>query len=426
MKVDVVVIGGGAAGLAAAGELGESGTRVLVLEARSVTGGRVRTVRPRGWPVPVELGAEFVHGRSPALFELARASALTIAKLPDRHVEPRGREFRDLGDVWERFESLTRKLKTDGEDRSVAEFLKVHPSLASADRRLLRSIVEGYDAAPAERASEQALSTAGEAPSTPDERAQFRILSGYDGVVRALEDRARRAGARIRLSTAVRAIRWRRGRVDIETTAGARIRARKAIVTLPAGVLRAPAGARGSVAFDPDPSAMRHALAGIEMGDVVRLILRFRESFWREKLGDAAFVHAGLGRPFPTLWTAAPLDLPMLTLWAGGPAAVKLRERGLATVLDSSLAELADLFRTTRARLRRLVVGSHRHDWTTDPFSRGAYSYQTVGGATAPERLARPVQGTLFFGGEATSSDQSGTVPGAIESGRRAAKQAIR
>ena len=129
---------------------------------------------------------------------------------------------------------------------------------------------------------------------------------------------------------------------------------------------------------------------------------------------------------FQTLWTAAPVDVPMLTLWAGGPPATRLRERGPRAILDAALRQLGSLFGTTRARARRLLVAADSHDWTADPFSRGAYSYQVVGGADAPDRLARPVRGTLFFAGEAASADESGTVPGAIASGRRAARQVLR
>jgi monoamine oxidase len=160
------------------------------------------------------------------------------------------------------------------------------------------------------------------------------------------------------------------------------------------------------------------------MGEVVRLVLRFRESFWREALGDAAFVHSR--EPFPTPWTAAPLDLPMLTLWAGGPAASRLRPSGMREAVGTALHQLCRLFETSPARLRKLLVGAHVHDWTADPFSRGAYSYQSVGGASAPRELGRPVDDTLFFAGEATSMEQSGTVPGAIESGRLAARRALR
>ena len=79
-----------------------------------------------------------------------------------------------------------------------------------------------------------------------------------------------------------------------------------------------------------------------------------------------------------------------------------------------------------RRRIDDLLTGTCTHDWQSDPFSRGAYSYAAVGGSTAHARLAAPVDGTLFFAGEATSGDETGTVAGAIDSGRRAAREVLR
>ena len=94
--------------------------------------------------------------------------------------------------------------------------------------------------------------------------------------------------------------------------------------------------------------------------------------------------------------------------------------------IDAAIRQGARLFGVSPVRARRLRIASHFHDWSSDPFSRGAYSYQAVGGAGSPDALARPVKGTLFFAGEASSSDASGTVPGAIATGRHAARQALR
>ncbi len=422
---DFIIVGGGAAGLAAAAVLGDSGARVLLLEGRRRLGGRIWTRRPSDWPAPVELGAEFVHGRNPAIVRIVRESRLLLGRIPNVHLEARGGRLRDMGNVWRRFDALTRRLRNDGPDRSVADFLAAH-RLAPRDRRLLSSMIEGYDAAPLERASEKAISTRGDPPSSPSERAQLRILSGYDGVVAHLERLARASGCRIERSAVVRGVRWRRGDVEIELNSGRRFRAHRAVVTVPAGVLKARPGSAGAIRFDPEPESLRRALSGIEMGDVVRLVLRFREAFWRTALGDrenAAFLHAESS--FPTLWTAAPLDLPMLTLWAGGPAATALRSGGRGKVLGEACRALSSLFRVSTARVREQLVGAHWHDWTSDPFARGAYSYVTVGGSASPARLARPVADTLFFAGEAASSQESGTVPAAIQSGRRAAGRAL-
>ncbi len=428
MKIwDVIVVGGGAAGLSAAGELAERGRSVLLLEGRSRLGGRVRTERPPGWPLPVELGAEFVHGRSEELFRIVQEAGLLVVRIPNAHLTRQGGRVQFLPDVWKRFEALTKRMRTSGPDRSVAEFLRAQRSLSPIDRKLFSSFVEGYDAAPVDRASEQSLSTAGQEPETPDERAQFRIISGYDGVIRWLRSQLQNGRCEVRTSAAVRQVHWRRGRVDVTTAGGERHRARRAILTVSAGVLQEPPGARGAISFDPDPAPARRALAGIAMGDVVRIVLRFREDFWREKLPDgplAGFFHS-FSAPLPTWWSAAPVEAPMLTAWAGGPRATRLLASSPQARLNAALESLGSLFGIARRRARRLLVAAHFHDWSRDPFFRGAYSYQVVGGANAPARLARPIEDTLFFAGEATIAEMSGTVPAAVVSGRRAARRAL-
>ena len=87
---------------------------------------------------------------------------------------------------------------------------------------------------------------------------------------------------------------------------------------------------------------------------------------------------------------------------------------------------MSGAFGVRRKRLDDLFVAAHAHDWQRDPFSRGAYSYPAVGGADAHALLGRPIRGTLFFAGEATSADQTGTVAGAIASGKRAAAEVAR
>ena len=84
---------------------------------------------------------------------------------------------------------------------------------------------------------------------------------------------------------------------------------------------------------------------------------------------------------------------------------------------------MARVFGAKRSSLERNLIATWTHDWQRDPFSRGAYSYPGVGGIEAHKELAKPVQSTLFFAGEATNGRQNGTVAGAIESGQRAAAE---
>jgi monoamine oxidase len=437
-RFDIVIVGAGAAGLAAAQTLSRAGASVALLEARSRIGGRVWTRRAPGWPVPLELGAEFVHGRNEVLFREADDAGLPVVRLPEAHVELRGARLRPMGDIWTRFDAITRKMGRSARDRSVADFLRGRgKSLPAADRRLLVSLVEGYDAAPIEAASSLALSTAGGPPLTHDDRAQFRLVDGYRRLVDRLAFGIEPARYKLFRSTIVQRIAWRRGRVRLATDGGDFL-AERALITVPIGVLRATSGSAGAIAFDPDPPSLRRALAGLAMGDVAKLVLRFREPFWREAPrvararsspglcgNEPNFFHFP-SAPFPTWWTSAPVEAPVLTAWAGAAAARSVLRLHPRDRLRRALETLAGALALSVRSVARSLLDWDLHDWTADPFSRGAYSYALVGGASAAQALGRPIADTLYFAGEATEGSESGTVPAAIESGRRAARRMLR
>lgn len=167
------------------------------------------------------------------------------------------------------------------------------------------------------------------------------------------------------------------------------------------------------------------------------MILRFREPFW----DDASFVReraAGrdtrLARPdfvhdpraaFPTWWVPSPARAPVLVGWAGGPAAERLAGLAPAAVVARSLEALAGAMAVPLRSLERRLEAWREHDWQRDPCTLGAYTYVAVGGTGAPQALARPLDATLFFAGEATDADAIGTVDGALASGRRAAQRLL-
>jgi monoamine oxidase len=152
---------------------------------------------------------------------------------------------------------------------------------------------------------------------------------------------------------------------------------------------------------------------------VVKAALCFDERFWDERSPGTAFFHSPRAA-FPTYWTPLPARAPLLVAWAGGPKADRLSRLSEEGLVAEALRGLRSLFGHVPAPRAALV-----HDWRRDPFARGAYSYVRVGGEGAREELAVPVADTLFFAGEATDSEESGTVAGALRSGQRAVAQIL-
>jgi monoamine oxidase len=440
-NTQVIVIGAGAAGLAAARHLHERGVDVVVVEARERIGGRVFTHRDRGTVVPIELGAEFIHGSAPELEEILTNASLASVDISGRRWQRLGGKFRPADDFWDRIDrvmSRLQELRTP--DRSFESFLKTKPGgrrLAN-DRRLTKQYVEGFHAADPALISERALAEGGSPEGDVRERRIGRVLDGYDRVIQWL---ASPLGDRVRLSAIVTRVRWAPGNVSVETRhpdgrARPTVNAHAAIITAPLGVLKAAPGEVGAIEFDPTLGAKQRALAQMEMGTVVRIVLRLSERFWasdwyakqarNDGLDTLSFLHT-TDEDFPIWWTAYPVRAPVMVGWHGGPGALALTQRAPEEIEDAAIASLARQFDLSARKMRGLVEAAWMHDWQHDPFARGVYSYQTVGGAGAPAALARPLRGTLFFAGEAAESEgRTGTVHGAIASGRRAADEVKR
>lgn len=411
MKCDVVIIGAGAAGLAAARALSGAGRRVCILEARPRIGGRVHTLHFSDLPLPIELGAEFIHGESAATFRIVDAAALLACELPDDHWWARDGRREKIRDFWGQIGKVRAKIGALERDVSFAEFLRTE-RLPPRLRELACNFVEGYHASHADRISARVLRSADQEQEDPRGNAQFRVANGQDALIEWLRAGLDPERVELRLSTPVSRIEWASGSVVVDGS----VRAKAAVITVPIGVLKA-----GAITFDPALPEKEKAIARIEAGHVVKVAFRFRERWWDE----INFLHTS-DRFMPTWWTTAPVRSPVLTGWAGGHAAdVLLAESGEA-MIDRALDAMSRAFGRPRRHLDPLLAGTYTHDWQKDPFSRCAYSYAAVGGEHAHAALARPVKKTLFFAGEATSGDQTGTVAGAIESGYRAAKEILR
>jgi monoamine oxidase len=441
-RVDVLVLGAGASGLAAARDLSQAGLRVTVLEARARVGGRILTLHDARAPIPLELGAEFIHGEAAETLSVAQAAGLAVLELPVSHEVVTSGRFKRMDGFWDMVDrmnhDLARRVASRGKDFPVSDYLE-SKSVPASRRVMLRDFVQGFYAAYPERLSAQSLAVGTEGDEEDEVGGrQFRIANGGDALMKWLRDGLDPERTEVRLSSVVEAVQWKRGTVSVTYRGGDRapllsVSARTALVALPIAVLKA-----GTVRFDPLLPAKQRALAGLETGQVFKVVLRFRQAFWeepeflkerRQRSGSdgkgLCFFHAP-GAEVPTWWTSLPVRSPVLTGYVGAVAADQLLSEEPPSRLERILVALSDILAVPRRELEELLDASASHDWRADPFARGAYSYIGVGGTGAPRALARPVEGTLFFAGEATAGDQIGTVAGALASGRRAAREVLR
>lgn len=417
---DVLVVGAGMAGLAAAERLTARGRRVVIIEARDRIGGRIHTAHDPELASPVELGAEFVHGRPAELVALIEALGLTLVPMPERHRRGPGRpQLPNLR------ATLARLLEAGNasRDRPVAELLEsARDAAAPGELEAVAQYLEGFHAADLTRLGSRALAE-NEAAGDADGEDIHRVLEGYGALITRFADTIDPGRSELRLGERMTALRWRAG--EVRAAVGAprtEITARQAIVTVPLPALCALAGLTGAAAIDPVPTGWREALPALHMGAAHRAVLGFDRRWWVPDGGSGpSFVHGGT-EPFPVWWTALPSHEPLITGWTGGPRAAGLSGLPEGVMLRAALDSLGSVFRRDAAELRSHLRLAYTHDWSADPLSGGAYSYGGVGAIEAREALARPVAGTLVLAGEAIAQrGRNATVHGALASGRSAA-----
>lgn len=430
--MDIAIIGAGAAGLAALRELDRAGCEVCCLEARDRIGGRILTVRDPASPLPIELGAEFIHGRSPEIWSIINEAHLAAYDCEGNAVRIRHgivrneRPWREIHCVMHDMRSAAKR----GSDESFASFL-ARSDYPAAIKELSISYVEGFNAARQEIVGIASLAQDAEASEAIGGGRAFRFVQGYDSVPKQLLAGVRDRQSKLKLNAVVQEIAWRPGSARITFQRSGRapetIEAAHVIVTIPLSLLQAPPDTSGAIRFDPEPVDIVSAARALRFGQVYRMILRFREAFWEQK---EEFANAGFllsDEPlFPTWWTALAVRAPILTGWSTGPHADALEGLSRQDLLTRAIESLAHITSQSEGSLRGLLEETYFHDWHADPFARGAYSYVPAGALAKRTDLARPVDETLYFAGEATNQNgHSATVHGAIASGIRAARQVL-
>lgn len=427
---DVLIVGAGAAGLAALRELDRAGLRARCIEAQERIGGRILTVHDPLSPAPVELGAEFVHGRPSEIWDIAGRAGLAVVERGWNAIQMDGGKLvheQEMGDAIGQAMSAVEEAASEGPDESFASFIGRAEFPAAVKRRATR-YVEGFNAADAATVGIASLAQDAQASGQIEGDRSFFILNGYDSVPLALLHGIEALDDKLQLNSVVERIAWKPGEAAVHLRSaldGRReaLLARRVIVTIPLGVLQAERDVQAAIRFDPEPVEILAAARSLAFGQAFRVTLRLHPSFWerRPELLRAGFIFSE--QPvFPTWWRPYPVHTPLITGWTAGPAAGPLFGQSRTAVVSRAI----EAFERISGVSPLPALAAYFHDWHADPFFRGAYSYVPADKLPARKVLAEPVADTLYFAGEATDLDGHGaTVHGAIASGIRAARHVI-
>jgi monoamine oxidase len=415
----IIIAGGGVAGLFAARELSKHGYNITILEASDRLGGRINTIRNSLFTQPVEKGVEFIHGNLPLTIELLREAAIKYNAVRGNMIRIVDGDWQTQGDFTVGWDELMEKMNSIRQDMTLDEFLK--KNFGDEKYNDLRASVlrfaNGFDLADTSQASVLAL----RAEWMGEEDEQHRVPAGFDQLVNFLEKKCLASGVTILTSSPVTQINWQKNGVEVITLNTKTYEATTVILTSSLGLLQS----ERPIIFRPGIDNYFDAAKKIGFGTVVKVMLEFKEAFWEKKKKNIGFLFTN--EIIPTWWTQAPSSYPLLTGWAGGPQAWQLEDEDDGTILSLALRSLSNIFQKTVAELDQLLTASAVVNWKKDPYSRGAYSYDTVGSIEAKKILNTPIEGTIYFAGEAFYEGSSpGTVEAALVSARDVVEKIVR
>ncbi|HEX6142512.1 MAG TPA: NAD(P)/FAD-dependent oxidoreductase [Geminicoccaceae bacterium] len=406
---DVVVIGAGAAGIAAGRALRAAGLDVVVLEARDRIGGRCHT-DTTSLGVPWDRGAHWLHDaeRNPMRAHAERLG-VRYSRGPRRFLVRRSQGFAEPDwveqlEAWiDRAFAAVAAAGERGEDRPASEVVPAHPRFRPHFRAMFDSRFAAFNGVEPER-----MSTLDYARSI--DGANWPVLDGYGALLAALATELP-----VELRTPVEAVRFGGRSVGIETARGT-LEAAAAVITVPTAVLAA-----ADIAFDPAlPAAHRDAFDALPLGEANKVAFAFeRNVFGREDHHFLAFEHDTLAA---TRFDVRPAGRNLAIAYFGGRFAREIEAAGEAAMREFALSRLRSAYGADLVREVRSVACT---GWCGDVHARGGYSCARPGRADARRTLSEPVAERLVFAGEAASITAYGTVHGAWQSGEAAAGRVV-
>jgi monoamine oxidase len=389
---EVVIVGAGAAGIAAARRLREVGIACLMLEARPRPGGRAWTLVD-GSGLALDLGCGWLHSadRNP-WSGIARQQGRSIDKTPP----PWGRiSFVDVFPLAEQqqfreaLQAFYRRLDASAQeapDRPAASLLEP----GGRWNKTIDAVSTYVNGAELERVSRRDFAR------YDDSGVNWRVLEGYGAVIAA-----HGASVPTAFDCPVRTIDHSGMRLRIETGRGT-VTAERAIVTLPSALL-----AEEALAFVPGLPEKLDAASRLPLGlaDKLFLTLDHAEEFEKDSRLLGATDRSAIGS-----YHFRPFGRPQIEAYFGASLARDLETEGEAAFFDFAVSELTGVLGHA---FRRRVAPLALHRWGADPFARGSYSYALPGAADCRALLAAPVNDRLFFAGEACSEADFSTAHGA-------------
>jgi monoamine oxidase len=407
-SVDVAIIGAGAAGLGAANALKDSGLSVIVLEARDRLGGRAHTIMASP-DVTFDVGCGWLHSADQNSFvKIAENLGFEINRaLPPWRERAYGEAFPQedrndfigaLNAFYDRAEQAAAEALKTGRD--VAASLYLEPG--NRWNPMIDAVSTYVNGCELDQVSILDMD------AYEDTDINWRVRRGYGALVAAYG-----ASCPVALNCAVTLIDHSAKRIRIETARGT-MEADKVIVTVPTNLI-----ADEAIRFHPALPAKVDAARGLPLGlaDKVTLALEDAEALPREGNLRGATMRTAMGT-----YHIRPFGQPCIEGFFGGRYAQSLEDAGPGALAAAGIDEIVSFLGNDFRRKLKPLAESR---WAHDPFARGSYSHALPGHAGDRAVLAAPVDGRLFFAGEATSPEFFTTAHGARDSGERAAAELL-